>query len=113
MLRSIMLAAAAMAMMAGSAYADNIVGNWRTDSGETAQIAAAGSGFSITLRTGKHKGKRIGQMNPAGSGKYKGTITDPADDKTYSGNATLSGNSLAMQGCVAVVFCKTQNWKRQ
>jgi len=113
MLRSIMLAAAAVAMMAGSAHADNIVGNWRTDSGETAQIAAAGGGFSITLRTGKHKGKRIGQMNPAGSGKYKGTITDPADDKTYSGNATLNGNSLAMQGCVAVVFCKTQNWKRQ
>jgi len=113
MLRSIMLAAAAMAMMAGTAYADGIVGNWRTDSGETAQIAAAGGGFSITLRTGKHKGKRIGQMNPAGSGKYKGTITDPADDKTYSGNATLNGNSLAMQGCVAVVFCKTQNWKRQ
>ena len=113
MLRSIMLATAAMAMMAGSAYADNIVGNWRTDSGETAQIAAAGSGFAITLRTGKHKGKRIGQMSSAGNGKYKGTITDPADDKTYSGNATLSGNSLAMQGCVAVVFCKTQNWKRQ
>jgi len=113
MLRNVMLATAAVAMMAGAAHADGIVGNWRTDSGETAQIAAAGSGFAITLRTGKHKGKRIGQMSPAGSGKYKGTITDPADDKTYSGNATLSGNSLAMQGCVAVVFCKTQNWKRQ
>ncbi len=113
MLRSIMLATAAVAMMAGSAHADNIVGNWKTDSGETAQIAAAGSGFAITLRTGKHKGKRIGQMSATGNGKYKGTITDPADDKTYSGNATLKGNSLAMQGCVAVVFCKTQNWRRQ
>jgi uncharacterized protein (DUF2147 family) len=108
-----MLATAGVAMMAGMAHADAIVGHWRTDSGETAQIAAAGNGFSITLRTGKHKGKRIGQMSAAGAGKYKGTITDPADDKTYSGNATLNGNSLAMQGCVAVVFCKTQNWKRQ
>lgn len=113
MLHRIVLAAAAAAMMAGPALADGIVGNWRTDSGETAQIAAAGGAFSITLRTGKHNGKRIGQMNPVGNGKYKGTITDPADDKTYSGNATLKGNSLAMQGCVAVVFCKTQNWKRQ
>lgn len=113
MLHRIVLAAAAAAMMAGPALADGIVGNWRTDSGETAQIAASGGAFSITLRTGKHNGKRIGQMNAVGNGKYKGTITDPADDKTYSGNATLKGNSLAMQGCVAVVFCKTQNWKRQ
>src|SRR5690606_15471641 len=79
MLRRMMLATAAVAMMAGMAHADAIVGNWRTDSGETAQIAAAGNGFSITLRTGKHKGKRIGQMSAAGAGKYKGTITDPAD----------------------------------
>jgi hypothetical protein len=46
-------------------------------------------------------------------GKYKGRITDPANDRTYTGNATLSGNSLAMQGCVAAVFCRTQNWQRQ
>lgn len=113
MLRGMMLAAGMVAMMAGSAYADGIVGNWRTDSGETARIAASGGSFAITLATGKYNGKRIGKMNPAGNGKYKGTITDPADDKAYSGNATLKGNSLAMQGCVAVVFCKTQNWKRQ
>lgn len=113
MLRKIMVAVAAATIMAGPALADGIVGNWRTDSGETAQIVAAGGGFSITLRTGKHKGKRIGQMQASGNGKYKGKITDPADDKTYSGNATLKGDNLAMQGCVAVVFCKTQNWKRQ
>ena len=113
MLRGMMLAAGMVAMMAGSAYADGIVGNWRTDSGETAQISASGGSFAITLATGKYKGKRIGKMSASGNGKYKGTITDPADDKTYSGNATLKGNSLAMQGCVAVVFCKTQNWKRQ
>jgi uncharacterized protein (DUF2147 family) len=113
MLRTTMLAAAALIFSAGTALSDPIEGNWTTDSGATAQITEAGGGFSITLRSGEHNGKRIGQMKSSGNGKYKGTITDPADDKTYSGNATLDGNSLAMQGCVAVVFCKTQNWKRQ
>lgn len=113
MYRKIIVAAAATLLLAGAAQADPIVGNWKTDSGAIAEIAASGGGFAITLRSGKYKGKRIGQMQPAGNGKYKGTITDPAEDKTYNGNATLKGNALAMQGCVAVVFCRAQNWQRQ
>lgn len=113
MLRRITVTAALSLILAGTALADPIEGNWKTDSGAIAQIAASGGSFMITLRSGEHNGKRIGQMQPAGSGKYKGKITDPANDKTYSGNATLNGNSLAMQGCVAAIFCRTQNWKRQ
>src|SRR5690606_17400704 len=105
--------AAASFMLSGMALADNIVGNWKTDSGAIAQIAATGGNFVITLKSGAHNGKRIGQMSPNGADKYKGTITDPANDKTYSGNATIKGNNLAMQGCVAAIFCKTQNWVRQ
>lgn len=113
MFRMIALTVAATMMLAGAAIADPIVGNWKTDSGAIAQIAASGGGFTITLRSGQYNGKRIGQMNPDGSNKYKGTITDPENDRTYSGNATLNGNRLAMQGCVAAVFCRTQNWQRQ
>ena len=113
MLRILTLSSAALLVFAGAAWADPIEGRWKTDSGAVAQIAGSGSGFTITLRSGAHNGKRIGQMNPNGSGKYKGTITDPANDKTYSGNATLKGNNLAMQGCVAAIFCRTQNWVRQ
>ena len=113
MLRTLTLAAAATMLLAGAALADPIVGNWRTDSGAITQIAAAGDGFTVTVRSGDHNGKRIGQFKATGDGKYRGTITDPADDKTYSGNATLNGDRLAMQGCVAVVFCRTQNWQRQ
>lgn len=113
MFRRMTLAIAASIALTGVALADPIVGNWRTDSGEVAKIAASGNSFAITLSTGKYSGKRIGQMQANGTGKYKGTITDPADDKTYSGSATLSGGNLAMKGCVAVVFCKTQNWKKQ
>lgn len=111
MLRKLTVAVAATLMMTAGAFADPIDGNWRTDSGETATIA--GSGSSITLKTGKYKGKRIGSMSASGGGKYTGTITDPANDKTYKGRASISGNSLKMQGCVAGgLICRTQNWKR-
>ena len=69
--------------------------------------------FAITLKTGTHAGKRIGTMNADGGGKYSGKITDPANDKTYSGKATLSGNALKMSGCVlGGLICRGQNWQR-
>lgn len=108
MIRKLSLAAAAMLFAAGTAYADPIDGTWRTASGETASI----SGGAITLKSGKHAGKRIGNMRATGGGKYAGTITDPADNKTYSGSAKISGSSLRMTGCALKVFCKTQTWKK-
>lgn len=114
MFRTLTLAVAATLFVSGAALAaDPIVGNWRTDSGETAAITGGGP-FAITLKTGKHAGKRIGSMSASGGGKYAGEITDPANDKTYSGKATLSGNNLKMSGCVlGGLICRSQNWKRQ
>lgn len=112
MLRKLTMTAAALLLAAGTAYADPIEGNWRTNSGETAAISGGGP-FSITLKTGKHAGKRIGSFSASGGGKYAGKITDPANDKTYSGKATLSGSNLKMSGCVlGGLICKTQNWKK-
>ncbi|THV25758.1 DUF2147 domain-containing protein [Peteryoungia ipomoeae] len=104
--------AAALALSAMTAQAaEPIEGNWKTASGATAQIAPCGGGFCVTLKSGKHSGKQIGKM--AGSGdSYKGTITDPEADKTYSGSGSVSGNSLKMKGCVMAVLCKTQTWTR-
>jgi len=79
MLRTTALAAMTALMLTVSAYADGIVGKWKTDSGAIAEIAPSGGGFVITVRSGAHNGKRIGQMNPAGNGKYKGEITDRQD----------------------------------
>jgi uncharacterized protein (DUF2147 family) len=114
MLRVVALAVAATICISSAALsADGIVGNWTTDSGETAAISGGGP-FSIRLKTGKHAGKRIGSMSAQGGGKYTGEITDPANNKTYSGKATLSGNSLKMSGCVlGGLICRSQNWKRQ
>ena len=111
MIRTASMALAALVVSAGFALADPIEGNWKTASGETAAISGGGS-FSIVLKTGKYAGKKIGSMSPDGGNSYSGTITDPKDDKTYSGTATLSGSSLKMTGCALKIFCKSQTWKK-
>lgn len=104
--------AAALLMTAGGAFAQDITGNWRTDSGETAAITGGGP-YAITLKTGKFAGKRIGSMSAAGKNRYTGQITDPASDKTYNGKAAVNGNNLKMSGCVlGGLVCRSQNWKR-
>lgn len=103
---------AAMSMMATAAYADIIEGNWRTQSGETAAITKCGGAYCIKLKTGKYKDQSIGRMKGA-NGAYKGSITDPADNKKYSGSIKISGPTMKMKGCVAYILCKTQTWKKK
>lgn len=87
----------ALAFAAGSANAaEPIVGNWKTASGATAEIAPCGGAFCITLKTGKHAGKHIGNLSGT-AGSYSGEITDPESDKTYSGSGSVSGSSLKMK----------------
>lgn len=112
MIRKLTFAAAWMlAMTSGALSAEPIVGNWKTASGETAAIASCGGAYCITLKTGKHAGKKIGSMSGAGS-NYTGEITDPSNDKTYNGSAAIQGASLKLQGCVLKVFCKSQTWTK-
>ncbi|MBD0415867.1 DUF2147 domain-containing protein [Oryzicola mucosus] len=113
MLRILTMTFAASLLMAGAALADPIEGNWKTDSGATAAITTCGSSFCITLKDGKHAGKRIGTFNADGANAYSGKITDPANDKTYNGKASLSGSTLKMSGCVlGGLICRGQNWKK-
>jgi len=111
-MKRIMTIAAALMMSGNLAFAgEAIEGNWKTASGETAVIGPCGGAFCVTLKTGKHAGKQIGKL--AGKGNnYSGEITDPANDKTYSGSGTVSGNSLSMKGCVLKILCKSQTWTR-
>ncbi|WP_425356413.1 DUF2147 domain-containing protein [Xaviernesmea rhizosphaerae] len=91
--------------------AEPIVGNWKTASGETAAIAPCGGNFCITLKTGKHAGKKIGTLTGSGAA-YTGEITDPANDKTYSGSAAVGPGSMKLQGCVMKVLCRSQSWTK-
>lgn len=112
MIRTLLVTMALAFMASGQAFAaEPIVGNWRTASGATAEIAPCGGSFCVTLKTGKHAGKRIGNLAGA-NGSYSGEITDPESDKTYSGSGSVEGNSLKMKGCVLRVFCKSQTWTR-
>jgi uncharacterized protein (DUF2147 family) len=111
-MNKLMMTTAMFAAMSVSAIAaEPIVGNWKTQSGETAAIAACGGAYCIKLKTGKYSGKQIGRVSGSGA-SYSGTITDPADDKEYSGAATISGSSMALKGCALKIFCKTQNWTK-
>ena len=110
-MKHILAAALLVAFASPALSAEPIEGNWKTASGETAAIAPCGGAFCITLKTGAHAGKQIGKL--AGSGTdYSGSITDPKEDKTYSGSGSVSGNTLKMKGCDLSVFCKSQNWTR-
>jgi uncharacterized protein (DUF2147 family) len=110
---TLLAAAAAFALgIAPVSAAEPIEGNWKTQSGETASIAPCGGAFCITLKSGKYSGKRIGKISGSGA-SYSGTITDPADDKEYSGAAKVSGSSMRLKGCALKVFCKTQTWTKK
>ena len=108
---STFFAGAMMLASSNLAFADSIQGNWRTQSGETAAITKCGGSFCITLKTGTHAGKRIGKMKGSG-GDYTGKITDPADDREYSGSAKVNGSTMKMTGCALRVFCRTQTWRK-
>ncbi|NKB54660.1 MAG: DUF2147 domain-containing protein [Rhizobiaceae bacterium] len=113
-LRALPAAAALAIIVAGTttSHADEpIVGNWKTESGETAAIGSCGGAYCITLRTGKYAGKRIGRLKGAGD-SYSGTITDPSDQKQYSGSAKVVKKSMKLRGCALKIFCRTQSWRK-
>ncbi|CAN7234479.1 MULTISPECIES: DUF2147 domain-containing protein [Neorhizobium] len=111
MMRRLMLVAVLALAATGARAAEPIEGNWKTASGETAVIGKCGTAYCVTLKTGKHSGKQIGKLSGK-DGEYSGEITDPAEDKTYSGSGSVNGNSLKMKGCVLAILCKSQTWTR-
>ena len=110
-MRVLILATAMLLAATAAQAAEPIEGSWKTASGATAQIGACGGSFCITLKSGKHAGKQIGKLSGSGE-SYKGEITDPETDKTYSGSAAVSGKALSLKGCVLAVLCKSQTWSR-
>jgi len=105
-------AAVFAAALATSAFAaEPIEGNWKTQSGETAAIGKCGGSFCIKLKTGTYAGKQIGKLKGSGA-DYAGTITDPEDNKEYTGSAKVSSSSMKLKGCALKIFCQTQTWKK-
>ncbi|HRF09483.1 MAG TPA: DUF2147 domain-containing protein [Xanthobacteraceae bacterium] len=125
-------AAVVLASLSMPAMAQDASGTWLTASGETrVRIAPCGGSLCGTIAWTKASGAKdvnnpnanlkgrnlVGvtmiTMKPAGDKKWTGTLYNPQDGKTYSGTLTQTGaNSLSLSGCVAAVFCRSQNWTR-
>jgi uncharacterized protein (DUF2147 family) len=124
------LMAAALTLVAGMAQAaDLVVGVWQTkpdDNGNFGHIdvkpcGAAYCGTLVKAFDGSGKvitsanvGKRIiWDMVAKGNGAYAdGKVWSPDRNKTYKSKMQLSGNNLAIQGCVLVVCRDGGNWTR-
>ena len=118
---------AALIFAAGAAMADPVEGVWQTqeDDGAYAHVTMApcGPNFCGTItRTFKdgaeYQSENIGKtlvidMAPQGDGNYDGQVWRPSNNKTYTGNITLSGDSMKLAGCVAGgLICSKQTWTR-
>jgi uncharacterized protein (DUF2147 family) len=125
------LGSAVVVLWAGAAMAgDPVEGIWKTkpdDNGNFGyvQIAPCGPALCGTLiqsfdGTGakmdsENIGKRIvWDMLPEGDGSYGGgKVWAPDRDKTYSSTMQMTGNSLAVSGCVlGGLICRASDWSR-
>lgn len=110
-----------------AATAGDVTGTWQTavnDEGKYlhVEITACASDPALicgTIMQGfggasqENNGKPIiWDMQARGEDFWRrGRIWAPDDDKTYRANMTLTGDSLEVEGCVAV-FCRGQVWTR-
>lgn len=107
------LAAIIVTASASVSFAEPIEGVWkRPSTGTLVRYAKTGGEFCGTVLEGKYKGKSIGCMNGT-NGSYTGKVVALDEGKTYSGKAKVTGNSMKLEGCVAMVLCKGENWQRQ
>jgi len=119
----------ALLLAAAPALADPVEGLWRTardDNGNSGQIAIApcGEKFCGTLvkafgpdgaeRASDNIGKYIvWDMVPQGGGAYgDGKVWSPDRDKTYASKMVLSGDTLAVKGCVLFICRDGGKWTR-
>jgi uncharacterized protein (DUF2147 family) len=96
-----------------STWADPIEGTWKRPNGTLIRYAASGGQYCGTVLTGEYKNKSIGCMKGS-SGSYTGSVNKLDEGKTYRGKARVSGNTLALSGCVlGGMICKSEDLTRQ
>lgn len=129
-MRKLVGGALALVLSAGVAAADPAHGVWQTevDDGAFAHVqlgpcadAANVCGSIIgSFRDGgaPYDSPNVGRqlvidMVPQGGGNYEGSVWRPSNDKIYIGRMEVSGDRLALRGCVAGgLICARQNWVR-
>jgi uncharacterized protein (DUF2147 family) len=128
-MRLLAMTAALTLLAAAPALADPLEGTWKTrpdDNGNFGhvQIVPCGPAFCGTLVqafdkagasvTSPNIGKRIvWDMQAQGDGAYgDGKIWSPDRDKTYAGKMKLSGDKVAVSGCVLGLCRDGGTWTR-
>ena len=110
-----------------AAQAQEIKGIWKTEATDQGylevQIAPCGPALCGTILRARdlqgreqpyeHTGKQmIRDMAPTGANTWgNGQIWDPRNNRTFRSKMKLSGNQLAVSGCVLGI-CQAQNWQR-
>ncbi len=118
---------AMVVLAAGTVQAQDVDGTWQTETSEEGAYlhvrigdCASSSSEKCGVITGVFnsdnqdiKGKPIiWAMQPDGANAWSGgRIWAPDDDKTYRSKMSLRGNTLSVEGCVAI-FCRGQDWIR-
>lgn len=120
-MKTVAHAAAALIALASAAAADPLEGMWRTaadDNGNTGviQVAPCGAALCGTLvqafdgtgaeiSTASVGRQIISETVAQGDGEYRGKVYSPDRDATYASRLQLSGDTLAVAGCV-LGFCR-------
>ncbi len=115
--------------LAGMAAADPVYGTWKTEADDNGgvgyiEIAACGGKICGTLvksfdssgaeTQSPNLGRKIiWDMVADSGGNYDGgKVWSPDRDKTYKSKMTLSGNGLAVKGCVLGICRDGGTWTR-
>ena len=124
-----LLLSAAMAILAGTAMAEPLVGTWRTandDNGNSGliQVKACGAALCGTLiKSFDAAGKQMESPNvgrkiiwdtvAAGDGEYRGMVYSPDRDAEYKSRLVLTGDKLSVSGCRIGICREGGVWTRQ
>jgi len=136
--RLVSLIIAVTAVMAGAAMAGDPSGTWMMSNGNvtvrvskcSAKLCARIVGLRESIDKSGHpkvdklnpnpalRNRRligltlVSNMAPAGDNKWKGSIYNPDDGRTYSASLKLNGRVIQVKGCVAGILCKSDTFRR-
>ncbi len=127
-MKKILMTAVAAIGLAGAALADPLEGIWQTSKDDNGnfgfiQVAPCGAALCGVLIksfdtngneiSSAHTGRNIISETVAdGGGSYSGKIYSPDRDKTYTSSLELSGDRLAVSGCVFGICRSGGTWVR-
>ena len=107
-----------LVLSAAHSEAASPMGVWKSNTGRHIQIFSCKGGIGMRIVNSSNP-KHVGRVimcgaKKTGANKWRGSLLNVDDGKTYTGIATLKGaNSLQLEGCVlGGLICKKQVWPR-